>query len=104
LHRLIIGKINPKPIRNLLGAPRSSPPTVLPTAVSSSDPAHLWARYGRAVWSNDFASKTILYIPPQLIVRSELRDLRALGTLVGVPLGGRGAVVQVAAARCGVPA
>jgi hypothetical protein len=69
----------------------------LATAVAPPDPTRLWARYRRAVAASNHATETILYITPQLSVRSKCRDLWATRTLVGVPLGRRGSIVQVPA-------
>jgi hypothetical protein len=67
------------------------------------DPTHVWARYSRTVWGSDHATETVLYISPQLVVRSKSRDLRPTRPPVGVPLGGRGSVFQVPASSRGVP-
>jgi hypothetical protein len=71
--------------------------------VTSPDPTHLWAWYRRTVWGSDYATETVLYIPPQLVVCREFRDLRATRPPVGMPLGSRGSVFQISASSRGVP-
>jgi hypothetical protein len=60
-------------------------------------PANLWPRYRPAIWRGNHATKTILNVSSQLVVRSKRRDLRATRTLIGVPLGRYGSIVQVPA-------
>jgi hypothetical protein len=60
-------------------------------------PANLWPRYRPAIWRGNHATKTILNVSSQLVVRSKRRDLRATRTLVRVPLGRYGSIVQVPA-------
>ena len=43
-HRLIIGEVDPQPVRDLLRAPRLRPPPILTATMTSTDPAHLRAR------------------------------------------------------------
>jgi hypothetical protein len=98
-----MGEVDPKPARDLFGAPGRSPPSILAATVAPPDPTRLWARYRRAVAGSNHTTETVLYISPQLIVRSKCRDLRAPRALVGVPLGGRGSIIQVPASGRGVP-
>ena len=63
----------------------------------------LWARDSAAVRSLHSTSETVLDKLAQL-VGGELRSLGTLGTQLGVPLRGRGAILKRAAARGGIAA
>ena len=102
-HRLIIGEVDPQPVGDLLRAPRRGPAAVLPAAVATTDPAHLRAGTGcpsgRSTARAAGPART-----RAAVVGGELRDLRAPGAPIGVPLRGRGPVVQPAAPGRGVAA
>ncbi len=102
-HRGIIGKVNREPVRDLLGAPRSRPATILPTTVAPADPAHPGSRDARAVRGRDRPREPLLHVPPQRLVRRELGRPRTTRAPIGVPLRRRGAVVERATAGRGVP-
>jgi hypothetical protein len=89
-HGPIIGEVDPQPVRDLLRTPRVCPPAVLATPVPPTDPPHLRPRHGYAVGPPDLAHQPLLHIAPEPLVGSQLGDLGALSTPVGVPLGGRG--------------
>jgi len=88
-----------KPVRDLFGTPGRSPSSFLPRAVAPPIPSNLRPWYCPAIWCGNQATKTILNVLPQLVVRSKPRDLRAARTLVGVPLRRNGSIVQVPASR-----
>src|SRR6266581_907924 len=103
-HRPIIGEVDPQPVGDLLRAPGSGPTSVLAPAVTATDPAHLRARHLAAVEGADGAGEPVLHVLPQPVVRGELGGLGAPGAPVGMPLCGRGPVVQTAATGGGVAA
>ena len=74
-HGLIMGEIDPEPVRDLLGAPRACPASILSWPVTATDPAHLGSWHELAIGAGDNATKAILNIPAKLVVLSELRDL-----------------------------
>ena len=61
------------------------------------------SRHGRSVRTDDQASEAILHILPQFTVRSELGNFRTLRTPIGVPLGGRGPVLEISTSCSRVP-
>ena len=103
-HRLIIGEVDPQPARDLLRAPRLGPAPVLTAAVAAPDPANIGTWHRRAVGCGDPAGKPVLHVLPQRVIAGELGHLRAPSTPIGVPLRGRGPVLQQAATGRGVAA
>jgi transposase-like protein len=97
-HRLIIGEVQAQPVGDLLGAPRTRPAPVLPPAVAAADPLHLRAVDGDPVRALHRPRQAVLHVAAQLGIHGELRGLGAPRPLVGVPLGGRGPVLEPAAA------
>jgi len=91
-------------VSDLLRAPRLAPAAICAAAVTSANPAHLRARHRAAIRSLDSAGETILDILAQMLVGGELRSLGTLGTPLGVPVRGRGALLKLAAARRGIAA
>ena len=71
----VIGKIDPEPVRDLLGAPRCCPPSILSWPVTATDPAHLGSWHELAIRAGDNATETILNVLAKLVVLSELRHL-----------------------------
>ena len=103
-HRFIFGEVESKSAGDLLGAPRLGPSPVLPATVPSPHPPNRWPRYRRTIWSDDRAGETVLHVGTELIVRRQLRHLRAAGPALGMPLGGRRPIDQLVAAGRGVAA
>jgi hypothetical protein len=100
-HPRIIGEIEHKPVSDLLRAPRPGPAPIHSTTVAAADPAHLRPRNRAAVGPGDRAGETVLHVCPQRVVGGELRDLRATGASLGMPLRCRRAVHdRVATRRC----
>jgi hypothetical protein len=97
-HRLIIGEIDPEPLRDLRRAPRLPPAAIRAAAVTPATPAHLGAGHSGAVRPLDSAGETVLDVSSQLAVDGELRGLRTLGAQIGVRLRGRGAILKRATA------
>src|SRR5262245_29667487 len=93
--RLILWIVDQQPIRDLLGAPRSSPPSVLSTTVAAPRPIGSRAWYGGSVRRGDCPRQAILHVSPQHLVHCKLGTLRALGSPVGVPLSGRRPILQI---------
>src|SRR5438552_85898 len=87
-------EIDPEPVRDLLGAPRLGPTSVLAPAVPAADPPHRWTGNGGGVRSFDQSRATILHVVVQCVVRGELGDLRATGTPLRMPLRSRGPILQ----------
>src|SRR6266540_53575 len=98
-HRLIIGEVDPEPIRDLLRTPRPRPAPVLTTAVATTIEAHSRPGHRLAVGSRDRAGEPVLHVRPQRVVRGELRDLRAARAALRVPLRCRRAVGDRVAPR-----
>ena len=88
-HGLIVGEVDPEPVRDLLGTPRRCPPSILSGPVTATDPAHLGSWHQLAIRSSDLPTQTIRHIVAKGVVRGELRDLRAAGTPLCVPLRSR---------------
>jgi len=87
--------------RSVAGA-RSGPgstrsPSGGPDGAHAADRSTGRARHSRAVRGHDRAREPILHVLPQRIVRCELGHLRAPGTPIGTPLGGRGPILETTA-------
>ena len=67
-HGLIVGEIDPEPVRDLLGAPRCRPPSILSGPMTATDPAHLGAWHQLTIGAGDNATETILDVPAKLVV------------------------------------
>src|SRR5207244_10200922 len=61
-HRRIIGELDPEPVRDLLGTPRSRPAAVLTASMSTTDPAHIGPRHQLAVGPGDRTGEAILHV------------------------------------------
>src|SRR5918911_759061 len=103
-HRLIIGEIDPQAVSNLLRAPRSGPPAVLATPVTTPNPANVPASNSLPVRAGARPSEPVLHVSPQRIVPGQLGQLRAPATSIRMPLPSRGPILQVTAASRGVTA
>ena len=104
-HRLITRKLYPKPMSDLLRAPRSGPSSVLSFAVSPTTPSpHGWPVYGLmlTVVRRHRPCESVLDVGSQLVIARELSDLGALGATIAVPLGTRCSVLQPARTRRGI--
>jgi hypothetical protein len=85
-HGLIIGEVDPQPVRDLLGTPRLAPAPVGSAAVPATDEAHVGTGHRRAVRLLDMPSQPVLDVVAQPVVRGQLRDLRSAGSPLGMPL------------------
>src|SRR4051794_12356484 len=80
------------------------PPPVLPTPVSAALPRHDGPVHRCPVRGDDETGEPVLHVTPQRLVDRQLGRLGTAGGAVGVPLRGRGPVLQTATARGGVAA
>jgi hypothetical protein len=103
-HGPIIGEIDREPARDLLRAPGGGPASVLPAPVTATDPAHLRAGHGRPTCRRDRAREPVLHVLAQRVVGGQLGHLRPPCLSIGVPLRGRGPVLQAPTAGRGVAA
>src|SRR5204862_5694939 len=85
-HRVIIGEVDPEPVRNLLRTPRLRPAPVLTATMPTTDEAHLRPRHRLAVRPGDRPGEAILHVLAQPVVCGELGDLRAARPSLCVPL------------------
>src|SRR5690606_5898977 len=103
MHGLIIGEVHAQAARDLLRAPRGSPPAVSPAPVPPTLPRLHVRDSGRfTVRPDDPAVQPILHILSQQVVRGELGGLGPLGPAVRAPPRSRGPVVELAAPAGGV--
>ena len=63
-----LSKVDPEPPRDLLGAPRCRPPSILSGPMTATHPTHLGAWHQLAIGAGDNATETILHIPAKLVV------------------------------------
>ena len=103
-HRLVTGEVEPQPACDLFRAPRRGPPSALPAPGPAALPADGRSRDRRPVRRTDHTSKPILHIIPQRRIDRQLCWLGPTGGAVGVPLRGRGPILQPAPAGGGVAA
>src|SRR4051794_28354630 len=84
--------------------PRTPAPPPPPPPPATPPPPHPPARPAPPTPARPtaLASQPLLHVPPQRRVHSQLRRLRASGRPLGMPLRGRGPILQTAAARGGV--
>ena len=61
-HGLIIGKIDPQAVGDLLGAPRGGPPSMLSAAVPTPDPAGFRTGHRLAVCRGDLPGHPVLHV------------------------------------------
>ena len=101
-HRFIIREVHWQSIGDLLWTPRPCPASILSAPMTPADPAHAGARHGAPVRERDLAREPILHVLPQGVVRRQLRDLRAPGAPVGVPLRGCRSILQVTTTGGGI--
>ena len=97
-HRLVVREVERQATGDLLRAPCPGPSPVLPLAMPAPLPGHGGAGNGNAARRNDDAGQPFLHIGAQGRVERKLRRLRATGRSLGMPLGGRRAILQPAAA------
>jgi hypothetical protein len=64
-HRLIIPKVQPQSMGNLLWAPGRCPTSLLARSMSATFPEHRRSENRSTTWSDDYASQPILHICPQ---------------------------------------
>src|SRR3990172_4979891 len=70
-HRVIIGEVDPQPVRDLLGTPRLRPTAVLTATMPTTDPSHIRPRHQPAVWLGNRASEALLHVVAQRVARGE---------------------------------
>ncbi len=103
-HRLIVGEIDSKPCRDLLGAPCLGPPPICTTSVAASFERNIRARHRCPVGTFDLPRQSVLHILPEPVIGGQFRHLRTRCASFSVPLGSRCPVGQlVGSCRC-VPA
>jgi hypothetical protein len=98
-HGLIVRKIEPQSMCNLLRTPRQGPTPVLSRSVSAPFPGNRRPGNGSAAWCHDQTSQSILHIRPQRHVNRQFRRLRAAASPFSMPLCRGSPIVQSAAAR-----
>src|SRR4051794_8943988 len=103
-HRVIIREVQRQSVGDLRRAPRVGPAAVFAASVTAPDPAHIRTRYGPAVGRRDFAGEPLLHVLTQPRVGGQLGRLRPPRPPLGMPLRGRGPILQPAAAGRGVAA
>lgn len=104
-HGLILGEVGLQPVRDLFRAPCCRPPPVLPVRLVQPLPRRrLRSRDDRPVRPVNVPRQPLLNVLAQPVVAQKLHALRALGRLLGLPVGDRRAVLLLAAARGGVAA
>src|SRR3984885_2023508 len=91
-HRLIIREVQTQPIGDLLRAPGLRPAPVLAATATPTDPDDLRATHYDAARVLHRPGETVLHIPPQLSIDSQLGRLRTLPTSVRVPLRSAGPI------------
>ena len=103
-HRLVVREVDRQAPGNLLRAPGPGPSPILSLAMPAALPGHGGTRNGNAARSHDDASQSLLHISAQGRVERKLRRFRATGRSLGMPLGGRRAILQpTAAGGCVAP-
>ena len=103
-HRLIIGEIDPQPVRDLLGTPGLRPTPISTAPMAATGEAHIGSRHQLAVGSGDLPGETVLHVGAQRVIAGELGDLRAARTPLRVPLRGRHSIRHFVAASRSVAA
>jgi hypothetical protein len=93
-HRLIIREVELDPTGDLFWAPRPRPAPILPPSMATTDPGHLRTGHRAAVGTDDRPGEPVLHIEPQRVVGGELCPLWTPGLPIGMPLRGRGPMVQ----------
>ena len=102
LHRLILGEVDLESGGHLLRTPGSRPASVLAATVTATVPVHIGTRHPRPVGGRNHAFESVLHVPAQLVLCSQLRHLRSFRLPVGVPLRGRSAILKSATAGCSI--
>src|SRR5438046_2876009 len=89
-HRVILGEVDPEPIRDLLRTPRRCPAPVLTTAVPTTSKAHFWAGHRLAVGPRDRADEPLLHVLAQRVIaeREGSRSLPAQQMRDNAPTAG----------------
>ena len=97
-HRGVLREVGLEPCRDLLGAPSPPPPPVLAPDQPAVRPGNLWAGHLGAVCLRDPARQAVLHVAAQRLVPRKLRRPGPARGPIGVPLRGRGAVLEAAVA------
>src|SRR5207253_2765808 len=66
-HRVIIGEVDPEPVRDLLRTPRPRPAPVLTATMSAADEAHVRSGYRLTVGPGDGAGEPLLHVLPERV-------------------------------------
>src|SRR5215212_1021368 len=103
-HCLVVREVDRQAPGNLFRAPGPGPSPILSLAMPAAVPGHGRTGNGNAARSGDDASQSLLHISAQGRVECKLRRFRATGRSLGMPLGGRRAILQsTAAGGCVAP-
>ena len=94
-----LGEEGHERLADLLGTPGLRPTPISAAAMATPDEAHHRARHQLAARPRDLPSEAVGHIGAQLVVGSELGDLRATGVPLGVPLRRRRPILQPIRAR-----
>jgi hypothetical protein len=99
LHRLIVRKVVPQTLRNLLGTPRHTPSPLLSRPMPASLPRHDRPANRSSVLGNDLAGQPILHIRPQRRVDRKFCTLWSTCRPLSVPLRRARPILETAASR-----
>ena len=103
-HGLVVREVDRQAPGNLFRAPGPGPSPILSLAMPAALPGDGRTGNGNTARSDDDASQSLLHISAQGRVEGKLRRLRATGRSLGMPLGGRRAILQpTAAGGCVAP-
>ena len=100
-HGLIIGEVDPQPMRDLFRTPCRGPPTILPVRLIATFPiCGLRPSNDRSISTLHRPVEAVLDVLAKPIVGDEFGDFRTLGRLLRFPLRHRRPVL-LRAASCG---
>ena len=103
-HCLVVRKVDRQAPGYLLRAPCPGPSPILSLAIPAVLPRHCRTGNGNAAGSNDNAGQSLLHIRAQSRIERKLGRFGAASRSLGMPLGGRRAILQpTAAGGCVAP-